>query len=123
MCVCVEWRPQVGLHTAIIDGVVLYDQYEFATLTVRTYVPSMVTAKDNTTSTKLRLRTLQTFVDFTTVNVDMPDGDKDVSAEIANHGTLTDIQPVDEQRPTLNRKRPLQPFVSFATVSTETPDS
>ena len=41
-CVCVEWRPQVGLHTAIIDGVVLYDQYEFATPTVRTYVPSMV---------------------------------------------------------------------------------
>lgn len=100
MCVCVEWRPQVGLHTAIIDGVVLYDQYEFATPTVRTYVPSMVTAKDNTTSTKLRLRTLQTFVSFATVSTETPDSDEDVSAKIANNER--DIQPTDEQRHALN---------------------
>jgi len=122
ICVCV-WKdgPKLDCRVRTIDGVVLYGQYESANPGVRTSSTSMVTAKDNTTSTKLRLRTLQTFVDFTTVNADIPDGDEDVSAEIANHGT--DIQPIDGQRPTLNRKRPLQPFVSFATVSTETPDS
>ena len=76
ICVCV-WKdgPKLDCRVQTIDGVVLYGQYESANPGVRTSSTSMVTAKDNTTSTKLRLRTLQTFVNFTTVNADIPDGE------------------------------------------------